>query len=1375
MKKNDYNVENVVMEGDILHLYVDGNLNENVALDLKSEYVFLMPGASDAVIYLNGIKYEFSSEKESKAEDEVTKDTNDDHKTEDKDKKPQDKPYISTSAKELKALKEREMKLEIQNRMKYKKTKTKKREKDPSVIHGKLIKQPSQPIDSVCDINRKVCYKGEVFNYEERATKSEYTIVTFSLVDAKSGIGVKYFLKENELEKHKAPKNGDWVKVLGSVVYDNYSNENVMNASSLNKTPKPDYREDKAFEKRVELKMHSNMTEMSGVDSVENIIKTAVKWGHKSIAITDEDVIQGYPIAMGAIGNDKLGIPADFKVIYGLHASVIDKTKPFVNIADDVDFNTDIVVFDIETTGLSSVYDEIIEIGAVKLRNLEKVDEFSTLVKPLGAVSKKTIELTGIDDSMLVNEPLIEEVLPKFMDFCKGAVMVAHNASFDIGFVSYQARVQNLEFNPPVLDTLALSRTLYPEFKKHGLDAVSKRLNVILSRHHRAEADVSATVGILKAMFAKLNDMNINTFGGLNKHYAANTPLVNYSKTSMTMLVKDGEVLHDFYKMISRAHIEDFHNRPLYQKCDVEKTRRGLFIASSAIKGEVIEALNSKLPEEKIKEIISFYDYVEVAPPSAVLTKSGRGRYGTYNQYVELVKKIINYCKELDVPVVAVSNAYYVDSEDMESMNILMYSASSFIKFKKSKGKKLRDSMTSLHLRTTDEMLSEFYFLEPELAHEIVVTNSNKIADEIPIIKPIPSGTFPPIVEGSDKELKDICYQNAHDLYGDELPEIVSARLERELNSVIGNGYAVMYIIARKLVLKSNEDGYLVGSRGSVGSSFAATMSGITEVNPLPPHYYCLKKPCHYVEFYDKNDVLDGYDLPQKKCPVCGEDLKGEGHNIPFETFLGFEGEKEPDIDLNFAGPYQSTAHAYTGVLFGDEYVYKAGTISTVQDKKAYGYVKAYYEDFGLEINRHYINKKVSAITGARNTTGQHAGGIMVVPHYKKIYDFCPVQYPSNNPDKGTITTHFDYHSISGRILKLDILGHDAPTIIKRLEENTGFSAENIPFDDVKTMQIFSGIESLNISDPAYDETSGSLGIPEFGTLFVRGILRDTKPKKFFELAKICGVAHGTNVWNDNAETLIKSGTCTLMESICVRDEIMLYLIRMGLNSKDAFDITEKVRKGKGLSPEHENTMVENNVPEWYIESCKKISYMFPLAHSVAYVMMSFRIAYYKVYYPLAFYSSYFSSKIDSFDPEIILGGKYTVWSEIDRLKDNKSGDKKKDLDKLYVLEIAKEMMARGYKFKTCDIINSEAEVFKIVDDSLLIPFKAVTSLGGKAANNLVEYRKHNELYSIEDLKKVDGLNKTAIENLKTIGSLEGWPESSQFTIDMFIPTQQNN
>lgn len=1254
----------------------------------------------------------------------------------------------------------------------------KEKEEDPRHVFGPKITKKPKEIEPDIDLIGKKCYEGEVFGYTEVLTKNNNLIVTFSLVGEKRGVAVKFFVsdydKPKNKEKYKTLKNGAYVMVYGELKPDSYdsfraNDENTFFATSIALADRPAVPRDGAKDKRIEFKMHSDMTQMSGVNTIQSILKRVAYHGHRGICLTDEDVVQNYPKVMELMKDAKKnGYPEDFKVVYGLDCQAEDYSRDMVYGAGDRDFDTGIVIFDIETTGINKITDEIIEIAAQKIEGGELVSNFSSLVSIGRPIPYEVTQLTGIDDRMLKGAPTIEEVLPKFLEYCKDSIVCAHNAEFDVLFVKKAANILGLEFNPPVLDSLVLSRLIYPEFTRHGLADLSKKLKVSLVDHHRADNDVSATRGILLAMFDKLRSMGIPNFKALNSYARKAINLQFKTPKRYTLLLKEQDYIPKFYELVSDAHINHFYKRPNYDESKIYAMREGLLIGSGGIDGEVFMACFLGYSDDIILEIIKKYDYIEIEAPSAVINKAGSFKYGSSADYVRVVNKVIALSKIVGVPCVAVSNAYYLDRADKHNHNILKYGDSGFRSQRERRAQELKDNMTELHLRTTNEMLSEFSFLGDELCYEIVVCNPDKLFDLIPKLQPIPSGTFPPIIEGSAEELRSMCYRRASELYGDVLPDIVSERLDKELGSIIKNGYAVMYIVAQKLVIKSNQDGYLVGSRGSVGSSFVATMAGITEVNPLPPHYYCESKPCHYVEFYEKGDVLDGFDLPEKNCPVCGKKLISDGHNIPFETFLGFEGEKEPDIDLNFASTYQHRAHQYTAVLFGDGYVYKAGTISTVKDKKAYAYIKDYDEQFGLGYDRHFINKQASILTGCKNTTGQHPGGIMVVPSNKSIYDFTPIQYPANDIKKGTRTTHFDYHSISGRILKLDILAHEAPTIIKRLEELTGFSAANIAFNDRPTMKVFSNNESLNIVDPSYEEKSGALGIPEFGTFFVRGILRDTKPQTFVELAKICGVAHGTNVWNNNAEVLIKSGIATLMEAICVRDEIMTYLIRCGVNKSKAFDITEKVRKGKGLTPEFEEIMRENHVPEWYIDSCKKISYMFPLAHAVAYVMMSFRIAFYKVYYPLAFYASYFSSNIEDFDAELILRGKDAITEELKRNRDSSKDGKRRD-GEVYLLELAREMMARGFEFLPCDVMESEAEEFSIKDGKLLMPLRAADGFGSIAAKNFVEYRKTSVIYSIADINKSDGLTKKAVESLRAMGSLADYPEGNQFTIDMFL------
>lgn len=1250
-------------------------------------------------------------------------------------------------------------------RSQVKKTKKKKeKEKDPNVVYGSHIKEDPKPIASVEDENSTVCYEGTVYSYDSKITKSGYKLVSFSLVDSFDGISVKYFLNENAMKDYEDLKDGMTVRVHGTVSYDDFTKENALRAKSINLASPKAKKQDRAEEKRVEFKVHSNMSQMSGIDTISSIIKTANAWGHRGLVVMDEGVVQSYPQAMNELESKKLS--EDFKILYGLNAKVIDTELPFVNLDADLDFDTDYVVFDIETTGLSFICDEIIEIGAFKLVKGEVVDKFISFVKPNQLISMKTIELTGINDEMVQDADPIEVVLPKFKEFCGDAILVAHNAAFDVSFIQAFAGRLGFRFDNPVLDTLALSRMFVSTLKRHSLDKVSKELGVVLTRHHRAEADVDAASGILLKIIAMMKEQGIHSFFALNEYAREHLPYSAYESLDMTLIIKDKAYLPAFYELISDSHIHRFFREPLYDLKQIRAMREGLLIGCAGFNSDLVNAYYSNADDETLEQLIGFYDYIEVYPPASVLSAVAVNENSLYNyllkHYHSYVAKICDLCEAMGKPVLAVSNAYYLDEEDRNKRTILLHSDQEL--------KRLKRRSSACHMRSTDEMLKEFSFLSRNKAYEIVVKNPNMILDQVEQIRPIPKGTFPPYMEGAEEDLRKMCYQTAHDMYGDELPEPVAKRLDRELKAIIGNGYAVMYIIASKIVKKSNSDGYLVGSRGSVGSSFAATTSGITEVNPLPPHYYCLEKPCHYTEFVDEKVFHDGFDLPLKDCPVCGKKLHRDGHNIPFETFMGFKGEKEPDIDLNFAGTYQARSHAYAGVLFGDDHVFKAGTISTIQGKTAFGFVKKFFEDEGKPINSHYANRFASTLEGIKRTTGQHAGGIMVVPMDKTIYDFSPVQYPSNDESKGTITTHFDYSTLSGIILKLDLLGHNAPTAIKLLEEYTGVSAFDIGFDDEATMKIFSSTSSLGIRDKSYTEKSGALGIPEFGTVFVRGILEDTSPTTFFELAKICGVAHGTNVWNNNAQDLIRNKTCTLMEAICVRDEIMTHLIKCGLESEIAFNITEKVRKGKGLTEEHEQVMRENKVPEWYIESCKKITYMFPLAHSVAYVMMSFRIAYYKVHYPLAFYAAFFSSNTEHFDAELILAGKEAI---DEKLKEYHSFANKKEKTKeqgsFYVLELAREMLARGFAFKKCDLKKSSAELFTIDDNALLMPLKIIPRFGTKAAQNLVEYREHNEIYSVDDLRKIDGVSKVAIQNFRAMGMLEDYPESNQFTLEMFL------
>ncbi len=1233
--------------------------------------------------------------------------------------------------------------------------KKKKREVtvDDRVIYKALVKGESRSIDEVGDENQIVVYEGFVFGYSSIVTKTGKTIVSFYLTDKRRAIKCKIFLSEKDLKKYTGISDKMYIKVKGMVKFDTFDKENVLSVSSVSKSEYVEKQIDTYPEKRVELHMHTNMTAMSGIPSLRKIAARAKKNGYKAIAITDNSVIQAYPSVGEA--RQKENLPDDFKFIYGLEANVINYDEKIVDIEIDRDLDSSFVVFDLETTGFSPVNDRIIEVGAVKIVNKKIVDTFSSFVYPEMPIPKSSTDVCGITDDMVKDAPLIDAVLPEFIDFCGDSVLVAHNAAFDRSFIVQNSKRLGIDFSPSYLDTLTLSRILLTNISRHGLKYVSRELGVSLINHHRAYQDAEATGNVLIKLFQILIDYDVTTLHQLNDYSADKRPIRDFKHDEMTILVEKQEALFGFYKLISNSHMETFHKVAHIKRSELEAAREGLLIGSGGVNGELFKAAMNKKSREELIQIASFYDYLEIQPSASARLLYKENMIQSVSDYRDIVKQIVSIGEELGIPVVATSNAYFLDQEDKVLRDIILNSTVPFIRLKESE---------DLYLRTTEEMLEEFSYLGREKAREVVIVNTNSISDKIGDIKPIPSGTYPPFIEGADEDFKKICYKRVHEIYGEDLPEIISSRLDREVKSIVEHGFAVMYLIARNLVKKSEEDGYLVGSRGSVGSSFAATMAGITEVNPLPAHYYCDNPDCHYVTFDVPDYVLDGFDLPEKDCPNCSNRLIREGHNIPFETFLGFNGDKEPDIDLNFASVYQSNAHEFTKVLFGEGYTFKAGTISTVAGKKAYGHVKKYFERIGEDVSNGFASYLASNLEGVKVTTGQHPGGIMVVPKTKDIHDFTPVQFPANDASKGVITTHFDYHSISGRILKLDLLGHESPTTLKFLEEATGFDPLTVNFDDKKTMEVFRSTDSLDIVDNSYTETSGSLGIPEFGTKFVREMLKDTRPVTFIELIKIAGLAHGTDVWLNNAQELVRNNTCTLMEAICTRDEIMTYLIRMGVESKMAFTIMEKVRKGKGLTEEFEKTMRDNNVPEWYIDSCKKIKYMFPAAHSAAYVMMSFRIAYFKVYYPLAFYSTYFSSNISDFDADIIIKGSSHISAEINAYKSAGKVD-----NKLYVFELAMELIARGYSFANVDINKSGASQFVIEGNKLRIPFRALKGFGEKAAESLVKERETMSIYSVEDLKKVSGVNKSSIEALEALGALDGMPKTNQFSLDMFL------
>jgi DNA polymerase-3 subunit alpha (Gram-positive type) len=1236
----------------------------------------------------------------------------------------------------------------LNNNEKIGKNKPKQKKASPNgnYIFGKKIEEEPMKIKDITLNTGSAIVVGEVFQIEIRDIRGNRKLAIFNITDLTDSITVKVFLNEKQFEDFETNiVKGLYVKIEGDVVFDNYSKYLVLMLKSLNILEKQE-RMDIAEEKRVELHLHTQMSSMDGINSFKKLAKRAKKWGHTAIAITDHGVVQGFPEAMEV--SQELGI----KVIYGVEGYLVNDKKPIIsNYDSEKDYDT-FVVFDIETTGLSPKNDMITEIGAVKIEKGKAVGEFSQLINPERSIPNKIINLTGITNEMVKDKPTIQEVLPEFESFIDGAVLVAHNASFDISFIREQLAKLGKKLTNPVFDTLELSRALFPQLKSHRLNLVAKHLNVSLVNHHRAVDDAKATSEIFLKSMDLLNKNGITEFDKINK-LIEEKDIAKDESYHIVILAKNLTGLKNLYKLISQSHLNYFYRKPRIPKTLLNNYREGLILGSACEAGELYKAILKNKSYNELQDIVNFYDYLEIQPLENNMHLIRNGLVKGKEELMAINKKIVEMGERFNKPVVATGDVHFLDPEDEVYRRILMFG----------QGYSDADLQPPLYYKTTDEMLEEFGYLGQEKAKEVVVKNSNIIANMVEEIDPIPKGTYPPVIEGAEKELRKITYNRAIEIYGDPLPNLVKERLDKELNSIIKNGYAVMYIIAQKLVWKSLEDGYLVGSRGSVGSSFVATMSGITEVNPLVPHYVC--PSCKYSEFIEDGSIGSGIDLPDKDCPKCGEKMIKDGHDIPFEVFLGFEGDKEPDIDLNFAGEYQPSAHKYTEELFGEGYVFRAGTIGTIADKTAYGFVKKYHEEKGLNVHPAEINRLVQGCTGIKRTSGQHPGGVMIVPKNKEIYDFTPIQYPADDKKSGVITTHFDYHSISGRILKLDILGHDVPTIIRMLEEITGVDPSKIPLDDKETMELFTSVKPLNMDDKEINIETGTLGIPEFGTKFVRQMLMDTKPTTFAELVRISGLSHGTDVWLNNAQNLVRNGIASLKEVISTRDDIMLYLIYSGLDKKRAFKIMEKVRKGKGLTDEDEEYMKRFNIPEWYIESCKKIKYMFPKAHAVAYVMMSYRIAYFKVHHPEAFYATYFTTKAQDFDAHLVLKGQEAVKEKIKELEGLSNQMTAKEKNLLTVLEVVQEMYARGFNFEKVDLYRSDSDRFLIGENGILPPLKSLEGVGETAARNIVKERENDKFLSIEDFVTRTKVSKTVVEALREHGCFSDLPESNQISL----------
>ena len=1241
-----------------------------------------------------------------------------------------------------------------------------KRSDNPDVVYGRDFDEEAIRIEQIMGEMGEVVIRGQILSMDERPIRGEKTILMFSITDFTDTIMVKMFCKNEYLDeiKNGGVAKGAFLKIKGVTTIDRFDSElTIGSVIGIKKIPSfVSTRMDTSPVKRVELHCHTKMSDMDGVSDVKDIIKRAMKWGHKAIAITDHGDVQAFPDANHAIGKDD-----DFKIIYGMEAYLVDDLKGLVEHPMGQSFADTFVVFDLETTGFSPSKNQIIEIGAVKVVNGSITERFSTFVNPKVPIPFEIEQLTSINDDMVLDAPTIDEILPKFMEFCQDAVMVAHNADFDMSFIKHNCSALGLECEKTVLDTVALSRVLLPALNRFKLDTVAKALNVSLAHHHRAVDDAACTAEIFVKLVEMLRDRGVETMEDLDQMESYTEETIRKMPSYHAIMLAQNDIGRvNLYRLVSDSHIKYYNRRPKIPKSEFMKYREGILLGSACEAGELYRTLLRGSSQEEVARIVQFYDYLEIQPlgNNAFMLRTDKEPVESEEDLKDINRQIVELGEQFNKLVVATCDVHFLDPEDEVYRRIIMAG----------KGFKDADDQAPLFLRTTEEMLKEFEYLGSEKAEEVVIENTNKIANMCEKISPVRPDKCPPVIENSDGMLREICYTRAHEIYGEDLPPVVVERLERELNSIISNGFAVMYIIAQKLVWKSNEDGYLVGSRGSVGSSFVATMAGITEVNPLSPHYICSN--CHYVDF--DSDLVKSYagkagcDMPDRNCPHCGQKLIKEGFDIPFETFLGFKGNKEPDIDLNFSGDYQSKAHKYTEVIFGDGQTFRAGTIGTLADKTAFGYVKNYYEERGVHKRNCEIDRIVQGCVGVRRTTGQHPGGIIVLPLGENIYSFTPVQHPANDMSTDIITTHFDYHSIDHNLLKLDILGHDDPTMIRMLQDLTGVDPQTIPLDSPEVMSLFQNTSALGIEPEDIGGCKlGALGIPEFGTDFAMQMLIDTKPQAFSDLVRIAGLSHGTDVWLGNAQTLIQEGKATISTAICTRDDIMTYLIGKGLDSEEAFTIMERVRKGAVANgkckewPEYKKDMLDHGVPDWYVWSCEKIKYMFPKAHAAAYVMMAWRIAWCKVFYPLAYYAAFFSIRATSFNYELMCQVKERLeyfMHDYERRKDTLS---KKEQDTYKDMRIVQEMYARGFEFLPIDLYKAKAHHFQIIDNKLMPSISTIDGLGDKAADAVVEAAKDGKFLSRDDFRQRTKVSKTVIDLMVDLGILADLPESNQLSL----------